>query len=164
MRKERLGLRKTSMTADEFVPCGIRQMAHKAVSAGRDGGCRARRIPLSVSALNMLLADAAARGRRPVRRRLYRHADRGHAPWCRWRRSAVVSMSPSPLPSCCQRAQVRFKACCRIESWSGLSPTSLTRRVSSTGLICAAADSHRAGDGRAALFAGHARHQVLARD
>ena len=32
---------------------------------------------------------------------------------------------------------MRFSACCRIESWSGLSPTSLTSRVSSTGLISA---------------------------
>ena len=62
----------------------------------------------------------------------------------------------------CPWSQVRIRACCRIGSWSGSSPTSLSSRCTSAGRDLATADGHRAGDRLAQLVAGQPRHQVLA--
>ena len=122
-------MRKTSMTA--VTSAWLARSARIAPRAWSAGGCRARSVPRSVSALK-IFSQIAAAVRSPARRTPSPRGDPAHAPSCQSLRSAS-SGSGSSAAFVLPAAQVRFKACCRMESWSGLSPTSLTSRVRRTG-------------------------------
>ena len=87
IRKERLGLRNTSITSVTSAAVA----SARAHNVPRVVGRRTPRgsVALSVSALKSFSQICCCRVASSVRHRPARHADPAHGPWCRWPRNAA---------------------------------------------------------------------------
>ena len=161
IRKLRPGRRKASTTATTSR-LGRRRVSAQ-ISSQRARAAHAPRVRAEVGErLEHPLGDLPVRSCVRARGRPPRRAGRAPPSSCRSPRSGAGRSARPRRGGASHSSQVRIRACCRIGSWSGSSPTSLSSRSTRRGVISAPLTATGPEIALAPLLAGHPRDQVLA--